>query len=73
MDRELARRVAERIEAGTVWINEVRTFPPHVALGGRKQSGIGIENALDGLAEYAGVHTVVTNGEGMTVARQKAA
>ncbi|HDR9503701.1 TPA: aldehyde dehydrogenase family protein [Burkholderia cepacia] len=71
-DLELAQRVAERLEAGTVWINEIHTFSPHVAFGGRKQSGIGIENALDGLAEYTGVQTVVTNGEGMTIARQKA-
>ena len=56
-----ARAVAKRIEAGTVWINEIHSFSPHVAFGGHKQSGIGIENALEGLAEYTNAQTIVTN------------
>ena len=56
-----ARSVAERIEAGTVWINEIHSFSPHVAFGGHKQSGIGIENALEGLSEYTNSQTIVTN------------
>jgi acyl-CoA reductase-like NAD-dependent aldehyde dehydrogenase len=60
-DVQTARRIAERIEAGTVWINEVHTFSPHVAFGGHKQSGIGIENALEGLAEYTNSQTLITN------------
>ncbi|TAL03621.1 MAG: aldehyde dehydrogenase family protein [Rhodospirillaceae bacterium] len=56
-----ARSIAERIEAGTVWINEIHSFSPHVAFGGHKQSGIGIENALEGLAEYTNSQTIVTN------------
>ena len=58
-DTVKARAIAERIEAGTVWINEVHSFSPHVAFGGHKQSGIGIENALDGLAEYTNAQTIV--------------
>ena len=60
-DVKSARSVAERIEAGTVWINEVHSFSPHVAFGGHKQSGVGIENALEGLAEYTNAQTLVTN------------
>ena len=60
-DVGLARKVAERIEAGTVWVDEIHTFSPHVAFGGRKQSGIGIENALEGLAEYTNSQTLVIN------------
>lgn len=60
-DVDAARKVAERIDAGTVWVNEIHTFSPHVAFGGRKQSGIGIENALEGLAEYTGVQTLAIN------------
>lgn len=60
-DADAARRIAERIEAGTVWINEIHSFSPHVAFGGHKQSGIGIENALDGLSEYTNAQTIVTN------------
>lgn len=56
-----ARAIAERIEAGTVWINEIHSFSPHVAFGGHKQSGIGIENALEGLSEYTNSQTIVTN------------
>ncbi|MGN6358526.1 MAG: aldehyde dehydrogenase family protein [Novosphingobium sp.] len=55
-----ARAIAEQIQAGTVWINEIHSFSPHVAFGGHKQSGIGIENALDGLSEYTNVQTIVT-------------
>ena len=60
-DIDQAQAIAKRIEAGTVWINEVHTFSPHVAFGGHKQSGIGIENALEGLAEYTNSQTIVTN------------
>ncbi|ATU95473.1 aldehyde dehydrogenase family protein [Phyllobacterium zundukense] len=60
-DIDAARKAAERIEAGTVWINEIHTFSPHVAFGGHKQSGIGIENALEGLAEYTNSQTIVVN------------
>lgn len=60
-DVAAARRIAERIEAGTVWVNEVHTFSPHVAFGGHKQSGIGIENALEGLMEYTNAQTLVIN------------
>ncbi len=60
-DIDKARKIASRIEAGTVWINEVHSFSPHVAFGGHKQSGIGIENALEGLAEYTNAQTVVVN------------
>ncbi|MEM6831993.1 MAG: aldehyde dehydrogenase family protein [Pseudomonadota bacterium] len=60
-DLTTARSIADRIEAGTVWINEVHSFSPHVAFGGHKQSGVGIENALDGLAEYTNSRTIYTN------------
>ena len=60
-DADRARKIAQRIEAGTVWINEIHTFSPHVAFGGHKQSGIGIENSLHGLAEYTNSKTIVTN------------
>ncbi|MGI4829393.1 MAG: aldehyde dehydrogenase family protein [Janthinobacterium lividum] len=60
-DIDAARGVAERIEAGTVWVNEIHTFSPHIAFGGHKQSGMGIENALEGLAEYTSAQTIVVN------------
>lgn len=60
-DVEAAQAIAERIEAGTVWVNEIHSFSPHVAFGGRKQSGVGIENSLDGMAEYTSIQTLIVN------------
>ncbi|WP_310227365.1 aldehyde dehydrogenase family protein [Sphingobium xenophagum] len=62
-DVQQAEAIARRIEAGTVWINEIHSFSPHVAFGGHKQSGLGIENSLDGLAEYTNTQTVVTRDQ----------
>ncbi|WP_240704876.1 aldehyde dehydrogenase family protein [Croceicoccus sediminis] len=60
-DIDRAQEIAERIEAGTVWINEIHSFSPHIAFGGHKQSGVGIENAIDGLIEYTNSQTIYTN------------
>jgi acyl-CoA reductase-like NAD-dependent aldehyde dehydrogenase len=57
-DTAAARKIAERIEAGTVWINEIHIFGPHIAFGGHKQSGIGVENSLHGLSEYTNAQTI---------------
>lgn len=62
-DVQAARKIAERMETGTVWINEIHSFSPHIAFGGHKQSGIGIENALDGLSEYTNSQTIVIRDE----------
>ncbi|MFF2369955.1 aldehyde dehydrogenase family protein [Agromyces sp. NPDC058110] len=48
-DRDEARRVAARIEAGTVWINSHGTIHPMVPFGGAKQSGYGLEFGVEGL------------------------
>lgn len=58
-DLEQAQRIARRLEAGTVWINHAHQFSPHIAFGGHKTSGLGIENSLHGLAEYTNVQTVL--------------
>jgi len=58
-DLATAERVARRIEAGTVWINQVHVFAPNIAFGGHKQSGVGIENSLHGLSEYTNMQTVM--------------
>ncbi|MGF6571630.1 acyl-CoA reductase-like NAD-dependent aldehyde dehydrogenase [Paraburkholderia sp. GAS333] len=59
-DTEAANKVAERLEAGTVWINQIHQFSRHVAFGGHKESGLGIENSLHGLAEYCNLQTIMT-------------
>lgn len=58
-DLEQAYAVAQRLQAGTVWVNQIHVFSPHVPFGGHKQSGLGIENALEGLAEYSNVQTLM--------------
>ncbi|WP_176598885.1 aldehyde dehydrogenase family protein [Sphingobium aromaticivastans] len=59
-DVEKAKQIAERIQAGTVWINEIHVFAPHIAFGGHKQSGLGVENSLHGLAEYTNLQTITS-------------
>ena len=48
-DLEQAQRVAARIEAGTVWINEHGMIHPMVPFGGMKDSGYGLEFGVEGL------------------------
>jgi aldehyde dehydrogenase (NAD+) len=51
-DLERARRLAERIEAGTVWINDYHLINVRFPFGGYKQSGFGRELGPQGLDEY---------------------
>ncbi|MFY9635396.1 MAG: aldehyde dehydrogenase family protein, partial [Cellulosimicrobium cellulans] len=44
-----ARKVAARLEAGTVWINRHGAVDPRVPFGGAKQSGYGLEFGAEGL------------------------
>ncbi len=57
-DRDLARSVAERMESGTVWINKHLDFGPNMPFGGAKQSGLGVEFAEEGLAEFTQIRVV---------------
>lgn len=60
-DLEAVERIGRQLEAGTVWLNEVHQYSPHQVFGGHKQSGIGAENSLYGLAEYTNHQTVCLN------------
>jgi acyl-CoA reductase-like NAD-dependent aldehyde dehydrogenase len=51
-DLQRAHRVAQKLEAGTIWVNAYRTLAYNVPYGGFKNSGIGRENGLEGLGEY---------------------
>lgn len=55
---ERAKKLAEQIEAGTVWINQHITIGPHIPMAGAKQSGVGVEQGLEGLAEYTQVRVL---------------
>ena len=47
-----AQRVAGRLRAGTVWINDYNRYVPQAEWGGFKRSGIGRELGPSGLDEY---------------------
>ncbi|WP_069814259.1 aldehyde dehydrogenase family protein [Streptomyces sp. TP-A0874] len=51
-DAARATRVAARLRVGTVWINDLLARHPAAEWGGWKQSGLGREFGLRGLAEY---------------------
>lgn len=51
-DPARAEAVAQRIDSGTVWINSHMALDPEVPFRGAKQSGIGVEQAQEGLFEY---------------------
>ncbi|PPL16248.1 aldehyde dehydrogenase family protein [Microterricola pindariensis] len=52
-DRDAARQIAARLQAGTVWINSHGGLHPMVPFGGAKQSGYGREFGVDGLKAVA--------------------
>jgi acyl-CoA reductase-like NAD-dependent aldehyde dehydrogenase len=48
-DRDRAKEIAARLEAGTVWINGHGGIHPMVPFGGAKHSGYGLEFGVEGL------------------------
>jgi acyl-CoA reductase-like NAD-dependent aldehyde dehydrogenase len=48
-DRDKAKEIAARLEAGTVWINGHGGIHPMIPFGGAKHSGYGLEFGVDGL------------------------
>lgn len=50
LDRAYA--LADKMEAGTVWINKHAELDPSIPFGGAKQSGIGKELGREGLEEF---------------------
>ncbi|KAM5368089.1 hypothetical protein ACJZ2D_009693 [Fusarium nematophilum] len=57
-DHNLAARIAEELEVGSVWINEHLGIQPTATFGGHKKSGIGREWGLDGLRGYCNSQTL---------------
>lgn len=57
-DYRKAWRVAREIQAGTVWINTYRQLSISAPFGGYKQSGLGREKGLQGLAAYQQVKSL---------------
>ena len=52
-ERERAREVAARLQAGTVWINSHGGVDPRIPFGGVKSSGYGLEFGVEGLKAVA--------------------
>jgi aldehyde dehydrogenase (NAD+) len=57
-DVNRAHTLANRLQAGTVWINTYLAMDPAVPFGGVKHSGYGRESGPDHVAEYLNVKTV---------------
>ena len=54
-----AEAIALRLEMGTVWVNEIHIHGVDIPFGGHKQSGIGVENGREGLAEFTNTKTIM--------------
>jgi len=60
-DLRIAHRLAQRLEAGTVWINTYGLYDPAVSFGGYKESGFGRELGLESIATYTQTKSVWVN------------
>jgi acyl-CoA reductase-like NAD-dependent aldehyde dehydrogenase len=60
-DLQRAEKVASRIEAGTVWINEYHLLSAAAPRGGFKDSGIGRELGYDGILEFTQTRHLFVN------------
>lgn len=56
-NRDEAIALANRLEAGTVWVNEIHIHGIDIPFGGHKQSGMGVENGREGLEEFTNTKT----------------
>ena len=57
-DVSRALRMANALQAGTVWVNAYRGVSSMTPLGGYKKSGFGRENGRDAMREYLQVKSV---------------
>lgn len=57
-DLGMALDWADRLEAGSVWINRIHQAYPQVPFGGMKESGLGREKSRFGMEEYTELKTV---------------
>ncbi len=57
-DVNQAAAIAERLECGQVWVNQHIAIGPHIPMAGFKQSGLGVEQSIEGLAEYTQLQVI---------------
>lgn len=58
-DIQRGRALAEKFEAGVVWVNEALYLTPFMPFCGHKDSGIGVEGGMEGLLEYTNPQSLV--------------
>jgi acyl-CoA reductase-like NAD-dependent aldehyde dehydrogenase len=63
-DLERAKRVAGRIDAGTIWVNDYHLLSAAAPRGGFKKSGIGRELGLEGMLEFTQTRHIFINEGG---------
>jgi alcohol dehydrogenase class IV len=63
-DIRRARKVADRVRTGTMWINDVAVLSDFAPFGGYKASGLGREFGEEGLKAYTQTKMVYTSNEG---------
>ncbi len=56
-----ATELASRLDCGTAWINQHCVFAPNIPFPTSKESGVGVEFALEGIAEYTNLQVVNIN------------
>lgn len=57
-DVKRALRMAQRLQAGTVWVNNYRKVAYSTPFGGYHDSGLGRENGMESIREYTQVKSV---------------
>jgi len=60
-DLRRALRLAEKIKAGTVWLNTWHKYHPNAPFGGYKLSGFGREQGAEALEGYTQYKTIWAN------------
>ncbi len=68
-DLDRARRLARRIESGSVFVNGMVASDPRLPFGGVKRSGYGRELSVFGIREFVNIQTVVVSEAGGTPAQ----
>ncbi|KIW47566.1 uncharacterized protein PV06_00254 [Exophiala oligosperma] len=53
-----ARSIAEKLEAGSVWLNAHLALDVSVPFGGHKESGIGCEGGIEGLKAFCNIQSL---------------
>jgi acyl-CoA reductase-like NAD-dependent aldehyde dehydrogenase len=57
-DVDRAYELAARLDAGTVWVNKHFDISPNIPFCGAKASGLGVEFAEEGLAEFTQMRVI---------------